>query len=142
MQAQLAELYILAQYLIDQNCQNAIIDAMIAASTFEIPGADIVKRVWDETVKEDSGMKRLIVRYWAKKMAKDRGLDIASTLPSDFIGSLLYDMAGARDARETWLPNSNFACDYHDHDEATPKGVDCKAAKTPMKAKAVGKKVA
>lgn len=66
----------------------------------------------------------------------DEAAAVAS-LPSDFVAHLLEDIARGRDdKRKFWHPDPRFSCDYHDHDEATPKGSSCGAREKVKRTKA------
>jgi hypothetical protein len=125
--SRLVELYILALYLMNNNFQNAVIDKILRteADTNLIPGLSVMAKAWINTPAL-SQLRRLLVRFLAKKMQPEEVIEACKYLPLDMVLSIMKDLVRIReDPKKTWIPSFRYRCDYHVHDETTPEGPQC-----------------
>lgn len=125
----LMKLYELGYYLMDTVFRNAVVTAVLdfQYKVAKTPGLPSINILWPQT-PEDCSMKRLITRWWAMGAQESNMVD---TFPTEFLHALVKDMIYIRNAKAAGKvikgPASCDSCEYHDHDEKTPK---CKTSES------------
>ncbi len=124
---QILDAYVLAHYLLDCAFQNACIDKIIRLhKDLQIyPGISQVNQIWDK-IPEDCGMRRLMVSFFVKSTGRSAVASLAGKMPADFMIRMMEDLIDLRDQVEGWsYPAWNWRCEYHSHDDRTPKTEAC-----------------
>lgn len=120
----LMHLYNLGYYLLDTTFRNAVVSAVItfmSQGCRQFPGATSIQAIWEITPAE-CPMQRIIVRKWATcTTLVDRHWE---EVPHSFAVRAIKEMAQLRDGKvKVSHPTIENICEYHEHDEKTPKCV-------------------
>lgn len=123
---ELMHLYVLGNFLLDRPFRNVIVDRTLEVNRLykKYPGSEAINIIWPET-PADCQMQRLILRFWAIRRTPEKLAGSTEKTPQDFTSCLLKELGIIRDlgdsGREAQVPSFIRRCDYHEHDEGTPR---------------------